>query len=177
MRGTFRHSIFMKAHTEASVDSMSLVPQRFVSRLPQLNSRVSLIVVPFGLNGCSSFSPYSFPQPTEKQVETDRGIMMKKKCLILVRDSKILTNREFYFNIQDWLYHPRYNDSREEISPEARRAQTLVQAQGLLFQQVDIQFSTTKPTYESVLRARTMAAYYIGAGDIGRFTMSIIIVS
>jgi len=39
----------MKAHTKASVGSVSLVPEGLVSRLPQLDSRVSLIVVPFGL--------------------------------------------------------------------------------------------------------------------------------
>jgi hypothetical protein len=55
-----------------------------------------------------------------------------------------------------------------------RRVQKLIQAQRLLFQQVDIQFSVTKQNYESVLRARTLAAYYIGADDVSRFTMSII---
>jgi len=127
----------MKVHTEASVDSMSLAPERLVSRLPRLDSCVSLIVVPFGLNGCSSFSLYSFPQPTGKQAETDRRIMMKKEV----------------------------------------RVQKLIQAQRLLFQQVDIQFYVTKQNYESVPRARTMAMYYIGAEDISRFTVSIIIVS
>jgi len=91
----------MKAHTEASVDSMSLVPEGLVSRLQRLDSRVSLIVAPFGLNGGSSFSLYSFPQPTGKQAETDRRIIMKKKFLILVPNSKMLTNRKFDFNIQE----------------------------------------------------------------------------
>jgi len=45
----------MKAHTEASVDSMSLVPERLVSRLQLLDSSVSIIVIPFGLNGVRHF--------------------------------------------------------------------------------------------------------------------------
>jgi len=39
----------MKVHTEASVDSIPLVRERLVSRVPRLDSCASLIVAPFGL--------------------------------------------------------------------------------------------------------------------------------